>query len=396
VSPVSRVSQSAAVAALFLTLVACQTAQPRPAPRPGPATVVAQLEGPPVAAPQFGTPSRTTIPGASRGTDLAPAPGAAAADSPPTGRTATLNAKLLREISPPTGDADLPVGPGDLLEISVFEVEELSKIKVRIPMKGTITLPLLGQIRATGLSPLELQDQISDLLQQKYMHNPQVSVFVHEHTSQRVSVMGAVRKGGVYTLTSRLRLADALAMADGLAEEADHTIYLIRQVPMGTVTPGRTEVAPPRTAVPPLPGATEEIMVAINLDELTAGREELNVPLQAGDVVYVARAGWYYVGGSVEKPGPFFLRSKTTVQQAITAAGGPRDIADWADIRLYRTKANGEREVLTFSLNEFEKDQAPPEIQKDDIVVVGKSQVKAFWYGVYDFFKGILGISKPL
>jgi len=165
---------------------------------------------------------------------------------------------------------------------------------------------------------------------------------------------------------------------------------------MGTVGQGRPDVVAAKTTVPPLPDATEEIMVAINLDELTAGREELNVPLQSGDVVYVARAGWYYVGGSVEKPGPFFLRSKTTVQQAITAAGGPKDVADWADIRLYRTRPTGEREVLTFSLNSFEKDQAPPEIQKDDIVVVGKSQAKAFWFGVYDFFKGVLGVSKPL
>src|SRR5262249_59004753 len=136
---------------------------------------------------------------------------------------------------------------------SVFEVEELSKIKVRVPMKGTITMPLLGQIRATGLSPLELQDQISDLLQQKYIHNSQVSVFVHEHQSQRVSVMGAVRKGGVLTLASRLRLADALAMADGLADDADHTIYLVRQVPIGTVSRGPTDVAPPQSTVPPLP-----------------------------------------------------------------------------------------------------------------------------------------------
>src|SRR5262249_49640381 len=138
---------------------------------------------------------------------------------------------------------------------SVFEVEELSKIRVRIPMKGTITVPLLGQIRATGLSPLELQDQISELLEQKYMHNPQVSVFVQEHQSQRVSVMGAVRKGGVLTLVSRLRLADALAMADGLADDADHTIYLVRQVPMGTVLRGQTEAAPPEGGVPAASGS---------------------------------------------------------------------------------------------------------------------------------------------
>src|SRR5262249_8641536 len=175
VGSVSRMGQFATVVALSLTLLACGATQTRPTPRPGPATVVAQVDGPPVVAPPFGVSSRSNVPGVPRGTDLAPAPGTLPADPTSAGRTATLNAKLLREISPPLGDADLPVGPGDLIEISVFEVEELSKIKVRIPMKGTITLPLLGQVRATGLSPLELQDQISELLQQKYMHNPQVS-----------------------------------------------------------------------------------------------------------------------------------------------------------------------------------------------------------------------------
>ena len=275
-------------------------------------------------------------------------------------------------------------------------MEELSKIKVRIPMKGSITLPLLGQIPAAGRTALELQDEIGQRLTAKYMHNPQVSVFVHEHHSQRISVSGAVRKGGVITITSRLRLAEALASAEGLAEDADHTIFLMRRVPLGTVVRAQVGVEPPKTSVPPLPGASEEIMVAINLDELAAGREELNVPLQSGDIVFVPRAGSYYVGGEVVKPGPFLLKAKTTIQQAVTAAGGPKDVADWADIRLYRVKPTGEREVLTFSLNEIEKGQAPPEVQKHDVIVVGKSQGKAFWYGVYDFFKGILGVSKPI
>jgi polysaccharide export outer membrane protein len=209
-------------------------------------------------------------------------------------------------------------------------------------------------------------------------------------------MMGAVRKGGVYALTSRLRLAYALAMAEGLADDADHTVFLIRRVPLGTVLRTHVGLEPPKTSVPPLPGATEEVMVAISLDELAGGRQELNVPLQAGDVVYVPRAGSYWVGGSVEKPGPFLLKSKTTIQQAVTAAGGPKDVADWEDIRLYRMKPGGEREVLAFSLNDIEKGQAPPEVQKHDVIVVGKSQAKAFWYGVYDFFKGILGVSKPL
>ena len=239
-----------------------------------------------------------------------PAPGdAGTGDAKGGPNTARINS-LLSQLPPPAPDADLPVGPGDLIEISVFEVEELSKIKVRIPMKGSITLPLLGQIPAAGRTALELQDEIGQRLTAKYMHNPQVSVFVHEHHSQRISVSGAVRKGGVITITSRLRLAEALASAEGLAEDADHTIFLMRRVPLGTVVRAQVGVEPPKTSVPPLPGATEEIMVAINLDELAAGREELNVPLQSGDIVFVPRAGSYYVGGEVVKPGPFFLKAQ--------------------------------------------------------------------------------------
>ena len=80
-------------------------------------------------------------------------------------------------------------------------------------------------------------------------------------------------------------------------------------------------------------------MAPIDLSELADGREELNVALRSGDVVHVPRAGSVYVGGSVERPGSFLLRGKTTVQQAILAAGGVKDVADWSDVRLYRKAA---------------------------------------------------------
>jgi polysaccharide export outer membrane protein len=316
--------------------------------------------------------------------------------APPTDfGAAALNSRILNHVSPPVTDTDLPIGPGDLIEVSVFEVEELSKLKVRVPLRGTITMPLLGPIPAAGRTAIELEDDIRARLQQKFMHNPQVSVFLHEHQSQRISVIGAVRKGGVYTLSSRLRLADALALAEGLTDDADHVIYLIRRVPAGTVVRAQAGGAPAKAPVPPLPGtATEEIMLPIDLEALASGQDELNVALQGGDVIHAPRAGSYYIGGSVEKPGSFFLKSKTTIHQAILAAGGVKDVADWGDIRLYRNKPGGDREVLTLNLNEFEKGQASPEIQKSDVIVVGKSASKAFWYGMYDFFKGIFGIAK--
>ncbi len=316
---------------------------------------------------------------------------------PLDGGAAVLNSRLLNHVSPPTGDTDLPIGAGDMIEVSVFEVEELSKLKLRVPLRGTITLPLLGAISAAGRTPIELEDEIRQRLQQKYMHNPQVSVFVHEHQSQRISVIGAVRKGGVYALTSRLRLADALALAEGLTDDADQVVYLIRRLPAGTVARAQAGAGTARASVPSLPGAgTEDVMAAIDLEALAAGREELNVGLEAGDVIHVPRAGSYYVGGSVERPGSFFLKAKTTVQQAILAAGGVKDVADWEDIRLYRAKTGGEREVLTFSLKNFEKGQGAPELQKSDVVIVGKSGSKAFWYGFVNFFKGVFGLSKGL
>src|SRR5262249_62342185 len=90
------------------------------------------------------------------------------------------------------------------------------------------------------------------------------------------------------------------------------------------------------------------------------GRQELNLALKAGDVVEVPRAGMFYVGGEVQKPGAFPLKTRTTLDQAAMAAGGVKDTADWDDVRLYRTRPDGTKEVLTYSLNEFEAGKPGP------------------------------------
>lgn len=357
------------VVAAMLALTACGMARPRPPPSPPP-TAVAQPEG---TAPALPSPAVPPVPGA-----------------------AALNSRIFSRVSSPLAETDLPIGPGDLIEVSVFEVEELSKLKLRVPMRGSVTLPLLGQIPAAGRTAIELEDEIRTRLQQRYMHDPQVSVFVHEQRSQRISVIGAVRKGGVYPLTSRLRLADALATADGLADEADHMLYLIRRVPASELRRALSdpEAGPGTVTVrPPTPGeSTEEVTIPIDLEALASGKEELNVALAAGDVIHVPRAGSVYVGGSVGRPGSLLLRTRMTVEQAILAAGGVQDVADWNDIRVYRAKPGGEREVVRLSFNEFEQGKPAPEVQKNDVIIVGKSGLKAFWYG----FLSIFGIGTAL
>jgi len=309
---------------------------------------------------------------------------------------AALNLRLMEQAARSSEESDLPVGTGDLLEISVFEVEELSKIRLRVPGRGVISLPLIGQIQATGRTTAELEEEIRARLQRKFMHDPQVSVFLQEHNSQRISVIGAVRKGGVFNLTRPLRLADALALAEGLTEEADRQVYVIRRAPISAVTAAAGSGGAGPSSPPPGGEATAEVMAPIDLSELADGREDLNVALRSGDVVHVPRAGSVYVGGSVERPGSFLLRGKTTAQQAIFAAGGVKDVADWSDVRLYRKTPSGKVEVTVYDLEAFEQGKPAPELQRNDVVVVGKSAGKAFFYGFLDFFKGALGVAKGI
>jgi polysaccharide export outer membrane protein len=312
------------------------------------------------------------------------APPSAAALPAQSPTTSDLNRKLLGQSALTEEEGDLPLGPGDLIEVAVFEVQEFQGLKLRIPNSGQIALPLIGTLNAAGHTAVDLQNEVRARLQEKYVHDPQVTLFVHEHKSQRISVIGAVRSGGVFTLTSRLRLADALALAGGLTEEAGPTVYVVRWVPAALVSGSAAN------------GATEQVMTAVNLGTLVAGKDELNLPLQSGDVIDVPRAGSYYVGGEVNRPGSFPLKARTTVAQTPHAAGGVKDAADWDDVRLYRTSPQGTREVQRYSLNDFESGKPAPELQAGDIVIVGKSNVKAFLYGVRDFFRFGIGASVPI
>lgn len=325
---------------------------------------------------------------------------------------AALNSRIFRRAAPSGAPGDLPLGFGDLIEISVVDVTELSGRKVRVPRQGTVNLPLLGEVPVTGRSASEVEEDIRQRLQQKYMHDPQVSVFVHERRSQRVSVLGAVKKGGVVELSGRLRLADALAMAEGLTDDADQVVYLFRRAPREAVTGGQTsradaqgtQPAPARPVGTPGAGAPAvqaegemaDVMTTIDLEAIANGNEELNVLLEAGDVIQVPRAGSVYVGGQVARPGSVQLKGRTTVHQAVVAAGGPTNVAAWGDIRLYRKKPDGQVDVKSFDLDDFEAGKEAPIVQKNDVVVVGKSAIKAFVYGAIDILRGVFGVGVGL
>lgn len=112
------------------------------------------------------------------------------------------------------------IGAQDLIELSVFQAPELSRT-VRVNSRGLISLPLIGAVEAGGLSAQELEVAIAAKLAAGYLRDPQVSVFIKEFVSQRVTIEGAVKKTGVYPLKSSTTLLQALALAEGIDPLAD-------------------------------------------------------------------------------------------------------------------------------------------------------------------------------
>jgi len=118
------------------------------------------------------------------------------------------------------GATDYRIGAQDLLEISVFGVSDLNR-QARVNSNGQITLPLIGAVMAGGKTIPELERELGDKYADGYLQKPQVSVFVKEYTSQRVTLEGALKKPGIYPLTGKTTLLQAVAMAEGLDNLAD-------------------------------------------------------------------------------------------------------------------------------------------------------------------------------
>lgn len=129
---------------------------------------------------------------------------------------------------------DYHIGANDLLEITVFQIEELART-VRVNSRGLITLPLIGVVKAGGMTGQELEHEIGKKLTDGFLQDPQVSVFIKEYTSQKVTIEGSVEKAGVYPLTGRTTLLQVIAQAAGPNDVADYNaIKLIRARNDGT------------------------------------------------------------------------------------------------------------------------------------------------------------------
>ena len=189
----------------------------------------------------------------------------AAAQTAPKKSPATTAAAVVAPAPTPSMamSADYVIGSDDLLQVSVWKNEALSRT---LPVRpdGKISLPLLDDIQAAGLTPLQLRDKIAAALAE-FMPNPQVGVAVLEVRSYRVSVLGEVQKPGVLLLKAPITVLEALALAGGFRDFASPSkIVIFRKDGQGT---------------------TQRLRFNYNRAVGSAGED--NVSLRSGDVIVV-------------------------------------------------------------------------------------------------------------
>jgi polysaccharide biosynthesis/export protein len=265
---------------------------------------------------------------------------------------------------------------------------------VRVSASGEISIPLVGAVQASGLTPKALEFVLQELLRRTYMKDPHVSVFMKEMQSHPVSVFGAVKKTGVFQIDGPKSLVEVLSMAEGLAEDAGDTVIVMR----GAALSGGQEPAPnssspeakqsapaasdSRSSGDPTGSATVESSLK-NL--LESGDPRYNVTVYPGDVVKVARAGVVYVEGDVKKPGGFMLKTNENISvlQAVALAEGLTRTASGSHARIIRTnEATGARTEIPIDLNKIlAGGLTDAMLRPNDIVFVPNSTGKSVFYG---------------
>lgn len=311
---------------------------------------------------------------------------------------------------------DYRIGPQDLLDINIFEAPELNRT-VRVSENGEVSLPLLGGIHVVRLTARELENTLAQKLRE-FLKDPHVSVMVTAIESHPVSVIGEVNKPGVFQVRGSKTLLEMLSMAQGLAPEAGDEVLVMRnagynrgqedsvQAALGGIaeTGSKDTEGIKRGAVPDdrrnngalknnPPGSIEDPNDArttqgrsgdtleINLRKLLNSRDpRFNVPVYAGDIVKVTRAGIVYVVGAVKKPGGFTVKGneQMSLLKAIALAEGLSSTSSKGHTRIIRTdEGSGKRSEIPVQLGKILDGKAPDmNLQAADIVFVPSSTGK--------------------
>lgn len=322
---------------------------------------------------------------------------------------------------------DFVIGPGDVIAVSVPDMDELKSRDARVSADNTIDLPVIGTIDVNGMGEQAIREQLRIRLKE-YMKDPQVHVFVKEYKSREVAVGGMVQKPGLYTLTSRSdTILDMIGRAGGMKESASTHIIFVPASASGDrahtshslavdenpyefsegrgvdtvistspVRPVSAERPAERAASTPVPSGQSKEETA-RQDSLTPAHEgsgpiiidissirrdtHFDVPAWPGDVIIVPAAGEVMVRGWVKNPGAFNITPGMTVLGAITAAGGEQ-FSSSAEV--LRTAENGEKIQTPVDLSKIQSGtELDMAVQSGDVVIVHRSVIGAAPYLAY-------------
>lgn len=254
----------------------------------------------------------------------------------------------------PSPQKSYRIGPKDLIDIKVFEVEELNVV-LRVDEDGAVRLPLLGNLQVEGLTATEVSDKLRDILESRYVQRASVAVEVLEFRSRPISVIGAVKQPGNLALAGRWTLIEAIAAAGGLQDDHGDVVYVLRRSEDGNLRQQTIDI--------------EELMVQ--------ALPEANVPVYAGDLINVPATVEITVFclGEVQRPGAYDFKSteRISLLAALASAGGLTDRASNSIVIRRHDRAAGSSEIDVNYKDIVNGREPDPELERNDVVVVKES-----------------------
>lgn len=239
--------------------------------------------------------------------------------------------------------ADYVIGAQDVLAIQVFDQPDLGG-RYTVEADGTFSFPLIGRVKAAGLSLRAFEGELKKKLSPDFFRNPQVTVAVEQYRSQRVFVMGEVRSPGPVVLVGGMTLIEALSRAGSTLPTASGEVSVVRP-PQGSDATN---------------GEPAELLRA-SIRELEGGVLKQNIELRDGDQIFVPRAESAYVFGQVKAPGAYGIQKDTTILQALSLAGGTTEHAAMNRVKIWRIVGGDKREIRV-KLTDF--------VQPGDTIIV--------------------------
>lgn len=269
------------------------------------------------------------------------------------------------------------LGPEDEITVRALDVDEIDGKTARVDPSGSVDLPLVGKLKASGLSVGQFEAELTKRLQ-RYVREPQVSVTVSDYKSQPVSVLGAVNTPGVYNLTGPSTLAQVLSKAGGLRNDAGNTVNITRSKAWGPI-PLATAKSDPSGEF-----STADINVKTLMD---AKDPRANIVVKPTDVVSVPRADLVYIVGAVNKPGGFVLneRDNMSVLQAVSMSEGLTKTSSPKSAKIIRGGMTDARVEIPVNLSKILSGNSPDlPLLANDILFVPNSGAKTATYRILE------------